>query len=156
MMKNQIQRLKKEVFNNFLKYPKPKNSLSDAIKADNYGKPTNKFVENWNDWTEIKDWQVDECPYIFSYLPDLDVLYYVPRYIIWTLDDINGDIPDSQTGCSGSDLISWIFENKNFLKENLNLEQLKNIKEFLNIAYSDKKVYFHDFKLLNLFPDDFI
>ena len=134
--------LRKQILKSFPKNPRPKHSLSDAITADDWGDPKNTFTEKWNDWTEIEDWQVNDCPYVFYYLEFKDKLYYLPRFMVFMIDDMNGDVSKELDADISIPVFNWVIGNWMKIKEEIGIAKMKLLKEFLILCKNH--IYFQD------------
>ena len=129
--------LRNQILENFPKLPKPKYLLSDAIIADDWGETCNVIEEKWNDWSEIEDWQVNACPYVFTYLEFEDSIYYLPRYLIFIIDDIEGKVEEGVNGILAISIFNFIVGNWNRIKDYFGIEKVKLIKDVLILAKHD-------------------
>ena len=133
-MFNELRSLIREAFPS---EPAVKYRLSRAIIDDDYGEETNAFEESWGTWEEIEDWQVTRCYVFFSFAPAEAKEYFLPRYMIFLLDQIEGKIDDgiysNASDLSGESAVYYIKRLKkgNYAKCNFNEFQVGVIETFL-------------------------
>lgn len=134
---NEYEKLKYEILKLFPLENTTGKILSDAIVDDNLGDEqyVNCLLENWVDWTEITDQQIDGSSSIFCFFENKEISYFIPRYMIWVLDDIQNQI-EYDYGCSGDNTIYWLlFISKNgLINELFNKDQKDCISTFLKLA----------------------
>ena len=147
-------KLRTQILETFPKTPKPKNSLSDAIIADDWGKTDNAIEESWNDWTEIEDWQVNVCPYVFTYLDFEDSKYYLPRYLVFILDDIEGKVDKSLNADVAITIFNFIIGNWSKLRDQLGGEKIKLVKDLLITCKNDLN-YSIDLEMTGIDPEKY-
>ena len=116
--------------------PKPKYTFKDYATNDN-------FEENlWSDWSQIDNALISKAPDIFALAPPNDTIYYIPRYMIYILDDIDGKITDASDGADN--LVTFLLRHRltSYEKLNLNNNQITFIEFFLDHIYS-----YQDYKI---------
>jgi hypothetical protein len=137
---NNHENLKLEILKVFPKDNTTGRILSDAIVADNWGdqKYINCLSESWKDWTEITNKQIDNCSSLFAFFEDKEISYFVPRYMIWVLDDIQNKI-EYEYGCSGDSTISWLLliSKNGVINDLFNNEQQDCISRFLKLSRTE-------------------
>ena len=131
-----FKKLRKKIERVFRLTPVPLYRLSDAIIADDYGDDSYAFEETWLTWIEIKDWQVAKCDMLFSFAPPKIAAYFIPRYMIYVLDEIEGVVDQNYVDWgqgSGYALIWFLIKSQKNNYEDLELMsvQLDVIEEFL-------------------------
>ena len=136
-----VNELKKNIIDLFPKKPLPKNKLNDAVYLYKYGKIEQQDLcdDKWVDWTKITDNDISKCDILFNYLDFYDCLYFLPRYMIWILDDIDNVLdPDIDRTSVDIPLFKWIYTHWSQIQDSTDLKRVTLIKQFLAYCNEDE------------------
>lgn len=114
--------------------PVPKDRLSDAVVRDHYGDQNVRFEETWETWKNIPNDIVEKCDSVFNMLRPSDSRYYIPRYMFWVLDSIEGKVRNEGLIIPGEHLVMHLLrlKSRNFQGSEFTPDQLKVIEQFLS------------------------
>ncbi len=137
--------LREKIIEIFPLEPKPKYTFKDYVKDDSFEEP------KWKNWSEINNKLINRAPNIFAFAPPDEAIYYVPRYMYYILDDIEGNL---QLRTDAADnLVTFLLRHRltSYEKLNLNINQITLIEFFLDHIYSnqDYKITIDIFKECN-------
>lgn len=136
-MRNTETKLIKKIETAFDQVPKPKNitmhvarAIDDYVTDDKF--ETLRKLANENKWQDISDKDIEQYNDILSFLESDAFRYYIPRFMIWTLN--NYKTSDNAASCSTIFKFQNIWDEWNFLND----EQKKVCLEFLEFCIQDK------------------
>lgn len=118
-------------------------TLQEKIKHlfSNHNAPT-QLINNDGDigslaknWQDVTDLEVALSSQALIFLEWEECLYFLPRFLNWVLDDIDGKIPPELHVVIY--LFPWIVGNWQKLKNDLGREKIKLVKEFLIVCEQD-------------------
>ena len=110
--------------------------LSNAIIDDDYGDTSGAFEENWVTWNQIENWQIAKSDVFFSFAPREAAAYLLPRFMIFTLDEIESKL-NEYSGLAASDCATEyikLLEKRKYDYKGINFNetQIKVLKQFLS------------------------
>lgn len=114
--------LRQQIYACFPQKPAVDYALSDALIADAYGDQRYAIEEQWETWEQITDWQVARCDVLFAFAPAKASAYFIPRYMLFSLDQIEDKIPE-ETYRDASDVSG---DNAEFYLTNLKKTHYKD------------------------------
>jgi|GEM_PF-6300801 len=128
--------IRKKIFDVFPREPVSKIRLSDAAVADHFGDESKSFKEDWKDWTEIQDWQLEKCDgSLFAFYEGKDISYFIPRYMIWVLDEMNKGTEARLHAWWGLRVVSYLANRRKLISYDLYADfderQKEVIEDFL-------------------------
>lgn len=116
--------------------------LYHAIIEDHYGDDsfTDCLDETWSFWTEITDEQIYHCYSLFSHFEDEEIIYFFPRYMIWTLDKNVGNLLKYDS-VSDESMLYWLLlkYKQNKLLDLFTTRQLRIIFSFLKLISCESR-----------------
>ena len=100
-------------------------------------------------WIDVEDEAISACPQSLIFLEWDECLYYLPRFMNWILDDIDGKINPKLRTCIY--IFPWIIGNWQQLKDSMDNQKIKLIKDFLLACQKDPN-YSLDLEMTGIDP----
>ena len=128
-------KLREAIYEFFPKKCSQNYKLSDGLIEDDHGDTFNAFEESWVTWDQIENWQIARSAVVLSYAPRDVAAFLLPRFMVFTLDEIDGNLGEF-SGLSASDSAIDFIEiierrQYDYNGTNFTASQTETLKKFL-------------------------